>query len=80
MHEQRQAAAATGPVDIDFPTTSDAQRKVFESLRARLALAGGFVLNAAEDGSFIVTWRGLSRTLPDVDAVAAFAVQVGAPA
>lgn len=54
------------------------ERKQFETLRATLALAGGHAIHELADGSFLVTWRHLSRAFPDLNAVAASAHQVGA--
>lgn len=53
--------------------------KDFERLRAQLALAGGFELYALADGTFLVTRWDRSRPLHDLQAVEAFARQVGAP-
>lgn len=63
--------------DIEFSLASDTERKRLAGLRAALALNGGHVLHELADGTFLVTWRHLSRSLPDMNAVAAFAHQVG---
>jgi hypothetical protein len=54
-----------------------ARPKFVSTLRAALALAGGHVVVEHADGSFTV-WRwGLSRDLPDIEALRDFALQVG---
>lgn len=58
--------------------TTDARRKRFEDLRARLALAGGFELHRMDDGTFVVRRWGLTRELADLAAVEAFLQRVGA--
>ena len=50
--------------------------KRLATLRAQLAL-GGFVLQEAHDGSFIVARWGQSRALVNLEAVSAFLRQVG---
>lgn len=74
-----QAEALKGNEKADTPNCTDAaaERKVIANLRAGLALAGGHALHQLADGTFLVTWRHLSRSLPDLNAVAAFAHQAG---
>lgn len=60
----------------DFAAAA-AQRKRFEGLRAALALRG-HELHQLADGTFLVRRWGLTRDLSDLDAVEAFARQVGA--
>jgi hypothetical protein len=57
-----------------------AHRKRFETVRARLALAG-WILTEQTDGVgyFAARWNGV-RDLADLGAVESFAKQVGAPA
>ena len=50
--------------------------KRLATLRAQLAL-GGFVLQEADDGSFLVARWGKSRALVNLEAVSAFLRQVG---
>ena len=65
--------------DLDCANTT-AQRKRFNTLRARLALAG-WVLNsiAVEDGpvTYLASRWGMTRDLASLDAVAMFADRVG---
>lgn len=68
-----------GTADDSDCARGDAQRKAFEALRARLAMAGGFALQALADGSFVITRWNLTKPLPDLHAVRRFAAQVGAP-
>lgn len=72
---------AGGPMQNRTHTTifrhEGADSKPLATLRAHLALLGGFVLEEAGDGSFVVSRWGRSRSLPDLEAVAAFAFQVG---
>lgn len=80
------AVAAAGPlglaqaVSLNSATTS-AEDKAFQTLRARLALAG-HVLSRTHDGDgpvrFYVTRWNLIRELRDLDEVRRFAAQVGA--
>lgn len=59
----------------------DADRKAFQTLRARLALAGHALSRTdSSDGpcSYFVTRWGMVRELRDLDAVKRFAAQVGA--
>lgn len=56
----------------------DVQRKTLATLRASLALAGGYSLHELTDGSFLVARWNLTRTLPDLAAVRAFCKLVGA--
>ena len=59
-----------------------ATAKRFSTLRARLALAGWTLAETVADGGAAYTagrW-GMSRTLADLEAVEAFAEQIGAPA
>lgn len=58
-------------------TTNDARCKVFEDLRAKLALAGGFELHQLADGSYLVARWGLTRELADLDAVRQFLARMG---
>ena len=64
----------------DSAADADAQRKAFEDLRARLALAGGHALLELSDGSYLVTKWNLCRPLPDLAAVRAFLRMVGGQA
>lgn len=74
------AEALKGQETADTPNSSElsAERKCIANLRAGLALAGGHALHELADGTFLATWRHLSRSLADLNAVAAFARQVGA--
>lgn len=74
-----QAEAFKGNEKADTPNCTDAaaERKRIANLRAGLALAGGHALHELADSTFLVTWRQLSRALPDLNAVAAFARQLG---
>ena len=54
-----------------------AHQKRFATVQAQLALLG-FVLRKLETGEYIVTRWQLCRELADLDAVARFAVMVGA--
>ena len=71
-HDSAEATAALGHADTEATAV-----KRLAGLRARLALAGGHVLHELADGSYLVTWRGLSRPLKDLDAVDAFAARLG---
>ena len=66
--------------NLDCATTT-AQRKRFNTLRARLALAG-WALNSTAVGDGSVTYLasrwGMTRYLASLDAVAVFADRVGA--
>lgn len=69
-------------VRLDAPSAGSvlARAKAFATLRAQLGLAG-WTLQALEEGgsiTFLASRWGRSRTLPDLDAVGAFARQVGA--
>jgi hypothetical protein len=55
-----------------------ARRKRLDTLRAQLALAGGFELHELADGTFLVTRWDRARPLPDLRAVAEFVRLVGA--
>jgi hypothetical protein len=69
--------------DIWFVAYLDAERKVFTTLRARLALAGWTLSRAATvDGAtaFLAIRWNMPRELASLDAMAAFADMVGAPA
>jgi|GEM_PF-4323212 len=74
-----QADAFKGNEKANNPNCTDAaaERKRIANLSAGLALAGGHALHQLADGTFRVVWRHLSRNLADLDAVAAFAHQVG---
>lgn len=65
-------AAQVAELDVE------ADRKRFEHLRALLALRDGHQLYRLADGAFMAAWRGLTRDLPDLDAVETFARQIGA--
>ncbi|QHE86318.1 hypothetical protein [Hydrogenophaga sp. BPS33] len=58
------------------PTTHDAV-KLQSTLQAALALKG-HQCHALATGGFLVVWKGCSRHCGDVDALEAFARQVGA--
>ncbi|KPF47191.1 hypothetical protein IP87_15665 [beta proteobacterium AAP121] len=77
-HENKHGDSAEATAASVEPDTVPSVGKRVAGLRARLALAHGHVLHELADGTFLVTWRGLSRTLKDLDAVDAFAVSVGA--
>lgn len=67
------AAPAAAPCD-------PAQTKTFANLRARAAIAGFTLCTMTEsDGLYfyLLSRWGMSRTLPDLDAVAVFLRQVG---
>jgi hypothetical protein len=68
------SAAPAAPAPEALPCVE----KLKSSLRAKLALAGGFVLLELADGSYLVSRWNLSRPCADLRAVAAFAEQVGA--
>lgn len=79
--------AAAGPQVVAqsvslHSATSSAEEKAFQTLRARLALAG-HALSRMDDGdgpsTYYVTRWGLVRELRDLGAVEAFAKQVGGP-
>ncbi len=55
----------------------DARDKLLANCRAKLALAGGFVLHELADGSYLVTRWNLSKPLPSLEAVQRFVEQVG---
>lgn len=61
----------------DQPGADDGKR--FATLRARLALAG-WALSRTHAGTFYTTRRGMVREIASLDAVAAFADRVRAPA
>lgn len=69
-----QSPEGTSPQDF---ASAGGERKLKASLQANLALAGGFSLIEMADGSYLITRWGLTKTLPDLRAVAAFARQVG---
>ena len=58
-----------------------AQRKRFNTLRARLALAGWVLTDTPDSphGAFTVSRWAMARDLVDLAAVEAFSAQVGAP-
>lgn len=62
----------------DCAASDDSRRKRAATLRAQLALAGGFELHELADGTFLARRWGLTRHLRDLAAVEAFARQVGA--
>lgn len=59
------------------PVASDAERKRFESLRAALALRNGHQVHKVDTG-FLVVWQGCTRHCGDIEALEAFAKQIGA--
>lgn len=71
-------------MDNPIVTDLDAERKAYETLRARLALAG-WALHRAEasegSASFNATrWGRTTEPMSTLEAVAQFADRVGAPA
>jgi hypothetical protein len=78
------AANVEGPVHTEtkcliFEEHAD-DGKRFATLRALLALAGGFTLLELADGGYLVTRWNCCRPLADLRAVAAFVSQVGGAA
>ena len=71
LQEEREAT------DSHDSAVSDAYRKRFADLQARLALAGGFQLHNTVDGKYLVSRWNLSRGLSNLDEVAAFLDRVG---
>lgn len=75
------AANVGGPVQTETQTLIFEQPadcgKQFFTLRALLALAGGFTLLELADGSYLVTRWNCCRPLADLRAVTAFVRQVG---
>lgn len=71
------AAAYMGPINGTAAVDLDAERKAYETLRAKLAFRG-FSLYRLDDGAFLVAKWGMTRALPDKAAVEAFAQAVGA--
>lgn len=59
---------------------ADARRKLLDTTRAELALAGGYALHELADGTFLVTRWDRARPLPDLRAVAEFVRLVGGAA
>ena len=75
------AIEGQGKADESDCADAAAQRKRFNTLRARLALAG-WVLATTPDsphGAFTVSRWAMARDLVDLAAVQAFSAQVGAP-
>ena len=67
-----------GHVDAELTAAEDrAAVKRRATLTAQMAMAG-FELRQAPDGAFVASRWNLAKALPDLDAVAAFAKQVGA--
>ena len=58
------------------PSVHDAERKKFETIRARLAFKG-YELRRQADGTLLVVRWNLARVLPDLDAAERFAIQAG---
>jgi hypothetical protein len=70
----------TGETEHAYSATEQTSclEKLKATLRARLALAGGYVLLELSDGSFVVSRWNLSRPLADLYAVSRFVDQVNA--
>jgi len=71
-------AVASGDRAQGEESTGIVREKRLSSLRAQLAIHGGHVVHELHDASFLVCWRGYSKALPDLQALANFARQVGA--
>jgi hypothetical protein len=56
---------------------SYADRKAWATLQARCALAGGFLLSSASDGSYTVSRWNLSRSMTTLAEVGEFLDRVG---
>lgn len=63
--------------DSHDSAVSSADRKAWATLQARCALAGGFQLSSASDGTYVVSRWNLSRSLSGLAEVAAFLDRVG---
>lgn len=63
-----------------YGTQADAERKEFARLAALLALHGGHSLVRLDDGTLMVTRWNLAKYCADLQTVAQFARQLGAPA
>jgi len=74
QHDSRDSQAC------GYGSQADADRKEFARLAALLALHGGHALMQLDDGTLMVTRWNLSRHFADLQAVAQFARQLGAPA
>lgn len=57
---------------------TDAERKRRDTLTAMLALHGGHVVTVMPSGEYLVSLRGVSTFVADVDALELFARRVGA--
>lgn len=63
-------------MDTSIVADLDAERKAFETLRARFALAG-FSLIELADGSLLVSRWNFTRPLPDANAATQFLRYIG---
>lgn len=68
-------STAALPLPADEPVCIE---KLKATLRAKLALAGGYVLLDLADGSYLITRWNLTRPCKDLREVQAVAMQVGA--
>ena len=75
------AIEGQGKADESDCADAAAQRKRFNTLRARLALAGWVLTDTPDSphGAFTVSRWAMARDLVDLAAVEAFSAQVGAP-
>ena len=76
MNEARVVPGLEEYTNTDAQSIAD-KRKRFETLRARLALRG-YELRPQADGTLLIVYWDLAKTLSDLDAAERFAQQVGA--